>query len=411
MRILILSQYYDPEPVPKPIEMARELSQRGHTVSVVTGFPNYPSGELYPGFRLSLIKREEIDGIPVVRSFEFPYHGTRAFGRSLNYFSFMLSALLGSLFAPPCDVIYVWHPPLTIGIAAWLIARLRGVPFVYDVQDIWPESAVLSGILKEGWLVRMMGKLEKFVYRQADYLLVVTHGARDNLIAKGVDPTKISAMPHWVEENLFEGVDEEVGVALRAQYGWSDRFVVLFAGNIGLVQGLETVIQAASQLQAGSQALIVLVGDGTDKERLQKLTESLGLGDCIQFIERQPMKKIPVFMAAADALLVHLKKSELSHYVIPTKTLAYLAAGKPILMAMDGAAAQLISEAEAGVVVPPEDSTALAQAIGALNTTPLAERLAMGQRGRAYLRTNLAKQKVIGQYEEILQRMAQRIKQ
>lgn len=409
MRILILSQYYDPEPVLKPVEMALALSERGHTVSVITGLPNYPGGKLYPGFRLSLVKRETVNGIPVVRSFEFPYHGKRAVGRILNYLSFMVSAPLASLLARPCEVIYVWHPPLTIGVAAWLIARWRGVPFIYDVQDIWPESAVLSGILKEGWLVRMISRLERFVYRRADHLLVVTKGARDNLIAKGVDPAKISVMPHWVDERLFEQTDKETSLALRAQYGWNEHFVVLFAGNIGLVQGLETVILAAGQLQADGQILLVLVGDGTDKERLQRLATSLGLTDRVQFIERQPMDKIPVFMAAADALLVHLKQSELSHYVIPTKTLAYLAAGKPILMAMDGAAAKLVTAAEAGVIIPSENPGALAAAICTLSATSLAERLAMGLRGRAYLRANLARQKVIDQYEEILQRIVRQV--
>lgn len=405
MRILILSQYYTPEPIPKPVELAQALNQRGHTVSVVTGLPHYPLGKLYPGFRLSLAKREMIDGIPVVRSFEFPYHGKRAVGRILNYVSFMVSAPLASLLARPCAVIYVRHPPLTIGVAAWLIARWRHVPFVYDVQDIWPESAVVSGILKEGWLVRMISRLERFVYRQANHLLVVTEGARDNLIGKGVEPAKISVMPHWVDESLFEQTDQEMGLALRAQYGWNEHFVVLFAGNIGLVQGLETVILAAGQLQANSQTLLVLVGDGSDKERLQTLTASAGLTDRVQFIERQPMDQIPAFMAAADALLVHLKQSELSDYVIPTKTLAYLAAGKPILMAMDGAAAKLIIAAEAGVIIPPENPDALAAAICNLSVTPLAERIAMGQRGRAYLKANLAKQKVIDQYEEIFQRI------
>src|SRR5437660_10947613 len=200
MRILILSQYYDPEPVPKPAELAEALRQRGHQVAVLTGFPNYPSGKLYKGFRLRMVKREVMNGIPVTRTFEYPYHGTNVIGRLLNYFSFMVSAPLGSLLTPACDAIYVWHPPLTVGVAAWVIAGLRGVPFIYDVQDIWPESAVLSGLLKEGWLVRMMSRLERFVYRRADHLLVVTDGSRKNLIAKGIAPARISAMPHWVDE-------------------------------------------------------------------------------------------------------------------------------------------------------------------------------------------------------------------
>ena len=408
MRVLILSQYYKPEPIPKPVELAQELRQRGHIVSVLTGFPNYPTGKLYPGFDLNVVKREEIDGIPVTRTFEFPYHGRQAIGRVLNYVSFMISAPLGSFFAPPCDVIYVWHPPLTIGVAAWLIARLRRVPFVYDVQDIWPESAVLSGLLKDGWLVRLMSRLERFVYRQANHILVVTDGARDNLIAKGVPPDKISVMPHWVDESLFAQADEPARQRTRERYGWCDHFVVLFAGNLGLAQGLETVVSAASQLRSDDKVLIVLVGDGTDKDRLQRLAHSLGLKNSLQFIERQPIEKMPDFMAASDALLVHLKRSELSHYVIPTKTLAYLAAGQPILMAMDGAAAQLVREAGAGFVIPPENPAELASAIRLLSDMPPSERAVMGWRGRDYLIAHLSKQKVIPQYEAVLQRAVRR---
>jgi glycosyltransferase involved in cell wall biosynthesis len=288
---------------------------------------------------------------------------------------------------------------------------MRRVPFVYDVQDIWPEAALVSGLLKRGWLVSLMDKLEKFVYRRADYLLVVTDGARENLISKGVPAAKISVLPHWVEESLFEHSAENTGLSLREEYGWKDRFVVLFAGNIGIVQGLEVVVRAASELQTSIQAqgsgdpLIALVGDGSDKVRLQALADQMGLQN-IHFIDRQPMERMPEFMKAADALLVHLKKSEFSRHAIPGKTLAYLADGKPILMAVEGAAAKLVTEAGAGLVVSPEDPVALANAICSVIAAPESERAMMGERGRQYLMENLSKQKVISQYEKVLQRAA-----
>lgn len=404
MRVLVLSQYYLPEPIPKPPELALELQQRHHSVSVLTGFPNYPSGELYDGFQLRLVQRERIDGIPVTRTFEYPYHGRRVIGRLLNYASFMVSAVLGSLFTPSCDVIYVWHPPLTIGVAAWLIARLRRVPFVYDVQDIWPESAVLSGLLSDNWMVRLMVRLERFIYRRADHILVVTEGARRNLIAKGVVPDKVTVLPHWVDEKLFSQTDDSARETIRRQYGWEDQFVVLFAGNLGLVQGLDTAILAMKALPPEEKVRLVLIGDGADRQRLQALVDTHRLQDRVQFIERQPMDKMPGFMAAADALLVHLKRSQLSHYVIPSKTMAYLAAGRPILMAMDGAAADLVRQANAGITLTPEDPAQLAAAVCRLCHCPAAEREAMGQRGRDYLLANFSKQKVICQYEAILQR-------
>lgn len=406
MRVLILSQYYAPEPVPKPSELAEALVRRGHQVSVLTGFPNYPSGNLYEGFRLAPMERATVDGVPVVRAYEYPYHGTRTLGRILNYVSFMISAPLVSLFVPRCDVIYVWHPPLTVGVAAAIIARLRGVGFVYDVQDIWPESAVLSGLLKPGPLVTFMTWLERQVYKQADHLLVVTEGARRNLLEKGVASAKVSVGNHWIDERLFAPVGIDSRRAARAEQGWVDRFVLLFAGNIGLLQGLDTLVDAAAALPAGSNALIAIVGDGSDRQRLEERVGALGLGSRVQFLARRSMEAMPPLFAAADALLVHLRKSELSRLVIPTKTLAYLAAGRPIVMAMEGAAADMITDARAGIVLPSEDAARLVEAIERLRVLPESERDAMGAHARAYLSAHLTKDVVLPEYEALLRRVA-----
>ena len=406
MRVLILSQYYAPEPVPKPSELAEALRARGHQVSVLTGYPNYPSGDLYDGFRLRPVERTMVDGIPVVRAFEYPYHGTRAIGRMLNYASFMVSAPLASLFSPACDVIYVWHPPLTVGVAAAIIARIRGVGFVYDVQDIWPESALLSGLMKDGLLIRFMSWLERVVYRQADHIFVVTEGARDNLLAKGVPSARVSVANHWVDPQLFAPAGPQVRDAARAEHGWTDRFVVLFAGNIGLVQGLDTVIDAAATLPAESNALIAIVGDGTDRRRLQDAVAARGLGHRVQFLDRRPAEAMPPLFAAADALLVHLRKSELSRLVIPSKTLAYLAAQRPIIMAMTGAAADVVTAAGAGIVLPSEDPAGLVAAIESIRSMPAADRQAMGTRASAHLAAHFAKDVVIPGYEATLARVA-----
>lgn len=405
MRVLILSQYYHPEPIPKPVELAHALREVGDDVTVITGFPDYPSGVLYPGYRLSLFRREQIDGIRVFRTFEYPYHGTRAIGRFANYMSFMLSAPLGALRGPPADVMYVWHPPLTVGVAAWMIARLRGVPFVYDVQDIWPEAAVLSGLLKPGLVVRCLSWLERFVYRRADHILVVTEGARQNLISKGVAADKVTAVPHWFEPALFDS-EQTDRAQTRREFGWDGKFVAVFAGNLGLVQGLETIVRAAERLREDPRIRVAFVGDGADRARIVGLVASLKLEASVQFVERQPMERMPAIMAAADALLVHLKWSELSNYVIPTKTLAYLASGKPIVMAMHGAAADLVRDAKCGCLVSPEDPAALAEGIRKLAAAPVAERERMGLAGRDYLRQHLARNVVVPRYRAILQRVA-----
>lgn len=406
MDVLILSQYYQPEPIPKPHELATELTARGHRVSVITGFPNYPNGVMYDGYRASLARKETIAGIPVVRTYEYAYHGTSALRRMLNYGTFMLSAPLGCFRVRRGDVMYVWHPPLTVGVAAWLIARLRRMPFVYDVQDIWPESAVLAGLLREGLLVRFMSRLEKFVYRRADHILVPTEGARQNLIGKGVSAERVTALPHWIDESLFTAGDESaLRDTTRAELGWDGRFVLLFAGNHGLVQALDKVIEAAPLL-SGTNVRIAFVGDGADKERLVELARRIAPAGTVEFIDRQPIERMPALMAASDALLVHLRKSELSRYILPSKTMAYLAAGRPILMAMEGAAADLVEASGGGIVIPSEDPARLAEAVRQLQAMSEEQRRAMGERGKQYLRSHLSKAAVIGKYEDILRKTA-----
>src|SRR5262249_9395301 len=306
------------------------------------------------------------------------------------------SSLLGLHRARDRQVIYVWHPPLTVGVAAWLLGKISRTPFVYDVQDIWPESAVLSGMMRDGALTRFMLRLERFVYSRAAHLLVVTEGAKQNLIGKNVPAEKISVMPHWVDESAFGDVDPATRRATREEFGWDDDdFVVLFAGNLGMVQGLDTVIRSAGGLPGESRIRIVMMGEGADKDRLVSLAAQSGVNKRVQFIDRQPVQRMPDIMGSADALLVHLRRSELSRYVIPSKTLSYLAAGRPIVMAMEGAAADLVSAAGAGPVIPPDDATLLARALAELEQMPAGEREELGKRGRAYVRANLTRERVL----------------
>jgi glycosyltransferase involved in cell wall biosynthesis len=402
MHILILSQYYDPEPIPKPVELAQELQLLGHEVSVVTGFPNYPSGQLYPGYKLRFMQKTRLSGINVTRTYEYPYHGKSALGRIINYVSFMISAPFSLFKNRHFDVIYVWHPPLTVGIAAWIISVITRTPFVYDVQDIWPESVVVSGLVNNELVIKIISCIEKFVYRKASSLFVVTKGARENLIEKGVPEDKISVMPHWIDEKLFVSVGNTEIKNLRQEYGFSNRFVVMFAGNLGTVQGLDTIISAAENLIDDEKILFVFVGSGSDESRIKALVKSKNLNGHVCFIDRQPIDKIPQFLAAADVLLVHLKSSDLSDYVIPSKTTAYLAAGKPIIMAAGGAAAEIIEEINAGVAIEPENPFLMAEAIRNLSSTDINLLERMGECGHEYFLSSLSKKVVIPIYNKAL---------
>jgi glycosyltransferase involved in cell wall biosynthesis len=410
MHILILSQYYDPEPIPKPVELAQELKLLGHEVSVVTGFPNYPSGQLYPGYKLRFMQKTRLSGINVTRTYEYPYHGKSALGRIINYVSFMISAPFSLFKNRHFDVIYVWHPPLTVGIAAWVISVFSRTPFVYDVQDIWPESVVISGLVNNELVIKIIACIEKFVYRKASSLFVVTKGAGENLIEKGVPEDKISVMPHWIDEKLFLSVDDVEIENLRQEYGFRNRFVVMFAGNLGTVQGLDTIISAAENITDDEKVLIVFVGGGSDESRLKDLVETKNLNGRVCFINRQPIDKIPEYLAAADVLLVHLKSSDLSDYVIPSKTIAYLAAGKPIIMAADGAAAELVEEINAGIIIEPENPSSLAEAIRELSSADQKVLEKMGKNGRDHFLVNFSRSIVIPLYEKALVKVVNQIK-
>jgi len=402
MHVLILSQYYDPEPIRKPIELADELNHLGHQVSVVTGFPNYPSGKLYPGYKLKFMQTSPENGIDITRTYEYPYHGKSALGRIFNYLSFMMTAPFALTRIRDIDVIYVWHPPLTIGIVAWWISFLSGAPFVYDVQDIWPESVIVSGLMNSKRLIGIMKLIERFVYKKARSLIVVTKGARRNLINKGVNKEKINILPHWTDEEIFMAVTQTKVDQIRKKHNFGSKFVFMFAGNLGTVQGLETILSAAALLKGTEDVLIVFVGDGSDGPRLKDLVDSLGLDKMVCFIGQQPIEDIPAYLASADALLVHLKPSPLSDYVIPSKTTAYLATGKPILMAADGAARELIEEIGSGVTTDPGDPEALAQAMRELLSMKSDIIHEMGEKGREYFLTHLTKGAVIPLYEQLL---------
>jgi glycosyltransferase involved in cell wall biosynthesis len=403
MRILILSIYHDPEPIPKTGDLSRALQRRGHQVTVVTSFPHYPSGRLYPGYRLRPWMRETREGVPVLRTFIYPYHGVRSSLRMLNYISWMISSVAAAWLTPPCDVIYVWHPPLTVGVSAWVLSKLKRAPFVYDVQDLWPESALASGLMQPGRLVQFLYRLADWVYARADQLLVVSDAAVRHLVNRGVPREKIAVATHWVDASVFQ---MPVTRDIRSELNLKDRFIVMFAGNLGLVQGLETLIEAAGVLAGRTDIVLVLVGDGADRSRLEGLVASRGLKNVI-FAGRHPSSEMPAFLGAADALVVHLRPSQIADHAIPAKILSYFAAGRPIVCATSGAAAELVVKAEAGVTVPPGDAQKMAEAIGCLADMPPEERARLGANGRRYLRDELAMDRVIGKYERILIEIAQ----
>jgi colanic acid biosynthesis glycosyl transferase WcaI len=401
-----LSQYYDPEPIPKPHALATELMARGHDVEVLTGLPNYPTGSLARGYRLTAFKREVRDAIPVARVFELPYHGRSMLGRLANYGSFGLSALLAAGFLARPDVMYVWSPPLTVGVVAAIVAQSRRLPFVYDLQDIWPDTLIFAGLPPNSRAASLMRLAERHVYRQASRILVPTQGAKANLESKGITPSKVLVLPHWVNPDDFVAVDkleyEERRAGLHADL---HNFVVTYAGNVGFAQGLDTLVAAADLLRARPQIVFRIIGDGAAAGQLADNIAARNLSN-IQLIGRRSRAETSRLLALSDTLVVLLRNRELSEIAMPGKTMTYMASGRPVVMAASGAGAALIRAAAAGDVVPPADPQALASAIVRLSESPKRELDATGARGADYVRANYSRSTIIHQLETILKTAA-----
>lgn len=404
MHILILTQWYPPEPALRLQELAQSLQAHGHQVTVLTGFPNYPTGQLYPAYKLRLRLEETLAGIRVVRVPLYPDHSLSGLRRALNYISFALSsAILGPWYVQRPDVLFVYHPPLTVGIPAYILSRLWRVPFVYQIQDMWPETLSATGMLDNPRLLGWIGRFAKWVYGKTYSILVISPGFRRNLLEKGVPAEKIHVIPNWVD--LATYYQAEPDPELAHKLGLAGRFNVMFAGNMGEAQGLETVIETAKLLQDDPQIQFALVGDGVALPRLQRLTEQEGLTN-VRFLGRYPAHEMPRLYALADALLVHLKDDPLFRITIPSKTMSYLASGKPILAAVSGDVADLIESVGAGLTCPPENAPGLAAAVRALQAMPADERQAMGTRGALAAQTRYNRDLLTGQIEMVLRQAA-----
>ena len=386
IKVALLTQWFDPEPTFKGLAFARELVRKGFEVEVVTGFPNYPGGKVYDGYRMRLLQREVIDGVQITRLPLYPSHDGSALRRIANYASFAASSLFYGLFMlKRPDVIYAYHPPLTVGVTASLLRLIRRIPVVYDIQDMWPDTLRATGMLGNERLLSVISRVCDWVYRRVDRIVVLSPGFRRLLIERGVPPEKLDVIYNWCDEAALQAAP--VSSPDSAPDG---QFRVVFAGNMGKAQALGTVVEAAELLSSERpEVRFVLVGSGIEVDGLKQLVAKKGLENVV-FIPRVPMKEVGSILASADALLVHLKDDPLFAITIPSKTQAYMAIGKPLLMAVRGDAAELVQQAACGVTAIPEDARSVADAAIRLANLAALEREEMGQRSRVFYQRELS---------------------
>lgn len=379
-RILYLTQWFDPEPVVKGIKFAKALQDRGYSVEVITGFPNYPSGKIAAGYKLAPYRHEVVDGVRVHRVFLYPSHDHSSLGRALNFLSFFVSTLIFCLFnARRFDAIYVFHPPITVGLAAALSGFVTRRPFLIDIQDLWPDSVVASGMKGTGRLAKILGPICDFVYRRAALVIGQSRAMTECLIERGATRARTATIFNWADEDAAR----PRGTLDVASLGFEGRFNFVFGGNLGRVQGLETLVHAAKKAaREAPEIQLTLIGEGVEKQNLAKLIAEAG-ADNVVLRPGVPQSQIGDVFAAADVLTLHLIDDPLFAITIPSKTQFYMAMGKPILTGVPGEAARIVTDAGAGVAVAPQNVDAMADAMVRLARTSPETLARMGAAGRA----------------------------
>ncbi len=397
MKFLFISLWYAPEPVFKPHDFARELVMRGHEVTVITGFPNYPSGQIYHGYRLRLWQLETIDGVHVIRVPHLIDRSQSAFRRILSYLFFTLMATLSGIIAiHSLDVIWTYQ----IGLPGVALGALKKARLVHEVQDLWPEwSQTMPSGLK-GWLYRLLGAQEQFIYKCAAAIVTISNGFRQALIKKGASEKKITVLANWANEQNFQPVEPDPALAERE--GLGRHFCVMYVGNIGTAQSLDTVVEAAALLKDMSDIEFIFIGDGVERETLEQQVCDRGFKN-IRFLGSRPQEQAAAYLAWADIVLIHLKQDPVYEITIPSKTYAYLAVGKPILAAVTGDTASLVQKSGAGFTCSPGDPQILAQTVRRFYALPESDRQAMGQSGRQTFLSYYTRQALVDEYERLFQ--------
>jgi glycosyltransferase involved in cell wall biosynthesis len=408
MKILYLSQYFPPEmgaPAGRAAELSRLWAEDGHEVTVLTGFPNHPTGIVPPRYRRKLrqlVMHENHYGVNVVRTWLLPFPNRKAYERMLNYSSFCISAAATGMFLHQPELVIASSPQLLVGLSGWWLARCNGVPFVFEVRDLWPESLAAVGVSsRNSRLHRLLAKIAGFLYRSCDRLVVVTPAFKEYLVEHWRVPAeKISVVENGVETSLFSRLTPNA--ALRRAIGAEEKFVVSYIGTMGNAHGLETLLEAAALLrERAPEVLFLLVGEGAEKARIVSLAHSRGLTN-VRFVGQQPREKIPAYITASDVCLVLLKKSELFKTVLPTKMLEFMSCARPVILGVDGHARNVMERANAGIFVPPEDSAELADAILRLAADP-ALRESLGRNGRQHVLQHFSRQQTAEVYLDVLQ--------
>ena len=399
MKILIVTQYYFPESF-KSNDLSFELQKRGHEVTVLTGLPNYPEGKMYDGYGVFKNRKQEINGVKVIRSLLLlrgKGGGIRLF---LNYFSFAFFASIKAFFfffGNKYDAVIVHEPsPITQFYPALLLKKLQNAPVYFWVMDLWPESLEIAGGVKNKFILNFFKKMVITFYKNSEKILITSKGFKNSIVEKGDFENKLEYFPNWAEDSISEG-DQNFPVP-DLPVG----FKVMFAGNVGEAQDMESIMNSALALKDHSEIKFIIVGDGRKMPFVQDFIEKNNLQKTVFTVGRFPVEAMASFFAKADVMLVSLKDDKIFNLTVPAKVQAYMSASKPIVAMLNGEGAEIIEEAKCGLAAPAGDSNKLAETILKMASLPKEELLQMGENSRNFFQANYQLSTCIDNLERIL---------
>ena len=396
MRILILSQWCTPEPDLKALPFAKELIKNGHYVEILTGFPNYPGGKVYDGYKVNFYKKEIIDEVVVHRCYLYPSHDQSAIKRILNYFSFAFSsAIIGVIKLSKFDIVYTYHPPGTISFSAAFIKFFKGSKIVYDIQDLWPDTLKATGMISSNIILNLIEEYFKLFYKYCDHIVVLSNGFKQCLVKKGVNEKKITRIYNWSlikENNSVHQPDEFSNIGEK---------IITFAGTMGKAQSLQNILETATLcLEANLKFHFVFIGGGIEVENLKRYSAEKRISN-VTFISRVNSDAIINYLKHSDLLLVHLKDDPVFKITIPSKIHAYLAIGKPILCGVKGDSAELIEESDSGYIFESDNSKSLLEILKSIDNLSSSELELKGETGKKYYNEYLSIERGTSQFLDI----------
>lgn len=398
MRILIVSQYFWPESF-RINDLAIGLVEKGHEVTVLTGIPNYPFGKFYKGYGLFNNLRQDYFGAKVIRIPVIPRARGGILRLVLNYLSFTFSSAFLSLFLcrGKFDLIFFSHSPVAEGLPAVLLKKIRKVPLIFYIVDLWPDALSAVGAIKSPFILNGLGKIMRFIYKQCDQILVSSPGFIERIKAMGIDGSMINYWPQWAEDSYQIIPAEENSTETKEL---PSGFRIMFAGNIGAAQGFETIIKAADKLKDFSNIHWVILGDGRMKPWVEEEIRLRKLENTVHLLGRRPVELMPRYFALANVLLVSLKSDPIFALTFPAKIQSYMACGRPILACLDGEGAKIIQESGAGISCPADNYESLVEAVLKMHNCSEIERKEMGLKGRAYFEKHFTRNILLSQFEK-----------